>query len=365
MAEGAASRFDQAESDASVTGLWGESTSTIDWCEANYVVCFYIAEFWNTISNLGMICIAAWGMWQVKSLGLEARIRYSFLSLFVVGIGSWCFHATLLYWMQLLDELPMIYGTCIFLFAVWEDRPDHRWQRHLIVILFSYALIVTGLYVFVIHDPVFFQTAYGSLVIILVFKFVLNLRDPSIQMEERKNRHQPESRPTERMTLHATLFTLAIGSYLCGFILWNLENAYCSYFRAIRTAMGGSIGLHEHVSGPHAHPPISQLFPFLFPNGPDRPSLLDAYLSVEAKDLLWVYVQPALAFLAPVFELHAWWHVFSGYGTYVQIIAVAYLRTLLREKWGIEQVGRVQLRWWFMLPYLTEDEGKDEKEKTS
>ena len=35
------------------------------------------------------------------------------LSLIIVGIGSWMFHMTLLYHMQLLDELPMIYGTAI------------------------------------------------------------------------------------------------------------------------------------------------------------------------------------------------------------------------------------------------------------
>jgi len=36
-------------------GYWGKRTATIDWCESNYEVTSFIAEFWNTISNLVMI----------------------------------------------------------------------------------------------------------------------------------------------------------------------------------------------------------------------------------------------------------------------------------------------------------------------
>ena len=31
--------------EANRVGYWGEPTATIDWCEANYEVSYYVAEF--------------------------------------------------------------------------------------------------------------------------------------------------------------------------------------------------------------------------------------------------------------------------------------------------------------------------------
>ncbi|KAJ3589484.1 hypothetical protein NHX12_010329 [Muraenolepis orangiensis] len=84
-------------------GYWGRPTSTLDWCEENYVVSYYIAEFWNTVSNLIMILPPLYGALQTYRDGLEFRYTCSFLGLAAVGVGSWCFHMTLLYEMQHLD----------------------------------------------------------------------------------------------------------------------------------------------------------------------------------------------------------------------------------------------------------------------
>ncbi|XP_058875617.1 alkaline ceramidase 3-like, partial [Acipenser ruthenus] len=91
-------------------GYWGRPTSTLDWCEENYSVSFYIAEFWNTVSNLILILPPIYGAIQTLRDGLETRYVFAYVGLAAVGIGSWCFHMTLQYEMQLLDELPMIYS---------------------------------------------------------------------------------------------------------------------------------------------------------------------------------------------------------------------------------------------------------------
>ena len=40
--------------------------------------------------------------------------------LIVIGVGSWLFHMALLYEMQLMDEVPMIYGTAALGYCVIE-----------------------------------------------------------------------------------------------------------------------------------------------------------------------------------------------------------------------------------------------------
>ncbi|GFO35894.1 alkaline ceramidase 3 [Plakobranchus ocellatus] len=64
-----------------VEGYWGKQTATLDWCEDNYAVSYYVAEFWNTVSNALMLFSPA----VMVSLGLkenhEKRFIYSFIAL--------------------------------------------------------------------------------------------------------------------------------------------------------------------------------------------------------------------------------------------------------------------------------------------
>ncbi|KAL4696909.1 hypothetical protein H8959_002607 [Pygathrix nigripes] len=62
-------------------GYWGPTTSTLDWCEENYSVTWYIAEFWNTVSNLIMIIPPMFGAIQSVRDGLEKRYIASYLAL--------------------------------------------------------------------------------------------------------------------------------------------------------------------------------------------------------------------------------------------------------------------------------------------
>lgn len=88
--------------------------STVDWCENNYAVTVYIAEYWNTLSG---ICLMLSGLsfyannrdW-IYSLHRSVRndIKYLLWYVVSVGIGTMLFHSTLTFPFQMIDELSML-----------------------------------------------------------------------------------------------------------------------------------------------------------------------------------------------------------------------------------------------------------------
>jgi dihydroceramidase len=76
-------------------GFWGVATSTIDWCEGNYEHSFYVAEFWNTVSNLLFVLVGLYGLAQSMKQGFEWRFHLQFIGIMVTGFGSAMFHGTL------------------------------------------------------------------------------------------------------------------------------------------------------------------------------------------------------------------------------------------------------------------------------
>ena len=95
-------------------GYWGVKTMNVKppWCEADYHVTHYVAEFWNTMTSLSIIVWGFFGIWlhHRSSYGMEPRFWASFAALMSVGIGSVLFHMTLWRVGQVMDELPMVWG---------------------------------------------------------------------------------------------------------------------------------------------------------------------------------------------------------------------------------------------------------------
>ena len=57
---------------------------------------------------------------------VQIRFHFCFASLFLVGIGSWMFHMTLQYEMQMLDELPMVWGGLTILYCMCVIRSQQE-----------------------------------------------------------------------------------------------------------------------------------------------------------------------------------------------------------------------------------------------
>ncbi|KAF9130591.1 Alkaline ceramidase 3 [Mortierella sp. 14UC] len=200
IAAGSSAAFDRL-------GYWSPSTSSVDWCESNYAVSFYIAEFWNTISNAA--CFAAAAIAHHFFPGNEPRFRYLFGTLFIVGLGSVLFHGTLRHKMQLLDELPMLYSATIILFILVEAKhgPQGKWFPHLLAAWLGNIQFYT------------FQSTYTT----LQFGMIAFLRLLHVQQRSIKGPNPQISRLIRR----------ALGFALVGVSIWLIDLRACEFVNGL------------------------------------------------------------------------------------------------------------------------------------
>ena len=164
-------------------GFWPH-TGNINFCEPDYEVSHYIAEFWNSVSSIPMILTGVFGMclarWQ--HLGPEQMACYFGVGL--VGCGSFAFHATLMRTGQIADEVPMLWSILFLLYAARQHSLDRQSRvtrstsisTRLFVLrcaLIAYAAIATCLYFFSGFGV--FIMLYGVSVAVLVVYAVYSL----------------------------------------------------------------------------------------------------------------------------------------------------------------------------------------------
>lgn len=92
-------------------GTFVRHTSPHDWCERNYVHSDYVAEYYNTLSNLPFIAIAAFQLYLCQSYAkhVTKHIVSLWILMAFVGFGSAYYHATLSLAGQIIDELSIFY----------------------------------------------------------------------------------------------------------------------------------------------------------------------------------------------------------------------------------------------------------------
>ena len=198
-------------------GYWGPPTSTLDWCEANYEVSRFIAEFWNTITNLSMIIPPLYGIIQCYRQGLENIHILNYALLLLTGIGSWMFHMTLLFEMQLLDELPMVWGASCMLYTLYITEVPLRKQRQfagMVIIVYAATLTISYL---IIQNPLYYQILYG----VLISGYIL--------LGIRKNcRISGEAA--------GVLYFGGLILYAIGFAFWNIDTKFCGLITSTRNS---------------------------------------------------------------------------------------------------------------------------------
>jgi len=110
--------------------FWGKPTASVDWCEKNYEVCSFVAEFWNTITSSFIAVLGLVGLYLTLREKIEKRFAVLYAGIIIIGLGSVAFHGTMLLECQLLDELPMIWTTLawVYIYQTMESPRKGRPQ---------------------------------------------------------------------------------------------------------------------------------------------------------------------------------------------------------------------------------------------
>ncbi len=159
-------------------GYWGPPSANIDWCEDNYVATTMIAEFWNSFSSFALVSAGFVAyLRELKQYTEQPSLSfaYAYIATTFVGIGSFLFHATLLWSMQIMDELPMVYAALGFmvLFLTVEDTPNKKTGHdYLWIFVLGYAVFSTALEIFLPQHPEIFQLMFLFVFLGNVFKGV-------------------------------------------------------------------------------------------------------------------------------------------------------------------------------------------------
>ncbi|KAI0654509.1 alkaline phytoceramidase [Cubamyces menziesii] len=211
--------------------FWGPVTATLDWCEANYQFSRYIAEAANTFSNLFTVALAVYGSWQSVSEKLPPRYLAGWMGFALVGIGSFIFHATLLFEAQLMDELPMVYVAsycCAILFDTshgFSFRDSNALRLSIIFIAFN-ALFTWSYYLS--RDPVYHQVVFAGIMFTTLFRTLYLLRNGEIA----------QRLPLGPRSAVTRLFLTGAGTFAFGFLIWNLDNVFCSTVTHWKNSIG-------------------------------------------------------------------------------------------------------------------------------
>lgn len=227
--------------------------------------------------------------------------------------------------MQLVDELSMIYTTCLIAYASFSYRRSTGVRVVLAVSLASLAIFIT-LYYHYLQDPVFHQTAYAILTTVVVLRSMhtmettlrprwrhsreedrIERQKKGLPVPSKEHQHYENVRDLKTLKTMWLMVAYGLSMFLGGFFIWTLDNEFCPQIRRWRHVVGLPWGI------------------FLEGHG-------------------WWYVYAHINFILtlPQFEpfLTFLRHIMTGIGAYMYIVWGIWLRHCLNNK-----QDEYHLRW--------------------
>ncbi|KAI9619421.1 hypothetical protein H4Q26_014183 [Puccinia striiformis f. sp. tritici PST-130] len=178
-----------------------------------------------------------------RNLQIQSQTLFLFLGhlvnilLWILTLGehthpNWAsimFHATLRYEWQLGDELPMIFSGALGVYIAFDtcssNQQRTRFVRCLPYLLSMYAFGVTAVYLWY-PNPVFHQIAFAA----------ISFSWGNLSRAEEQNRWN-------------TIYIWRNNNFLAGFLIWNIDNAYCDQISQLKEYLGAPCAYLGSVGG--------------------------------------------------------------------------------------------------------------------
>ncbi|KAK6930705.1 Alkaline ceramidase [Dillenia turbinata] len=189
------------------TSFWGPVTSATEGCEMNYVYSSYIAEFFNTISNVPGILLALIGFINAFRQRFEKRFSVLHMSNMILAIGSMTYHATLQNVLQQSDETPMVWEMLLYIYVLYS--PDWHYRSTMPTFLFLYGAMF-AVFHWLLHFRVVFKVHYAVLCFLCIprmYKYYIYTED----------------------VLAKRLARLYFGNFILASLCWIFDRLFCKH----------------------------------------------------------------------------------------------------------------------------------------
>ncbi|KAM3526066.1 hypothetical protein NHJ13051_003658 [Beauveria bassiana] len=209
-----------------LSGAWSPPTSRANFCEEDYVLTFYLAEFINSVSNIAYVYYALQYMYGPGSRGLwRPNLDFMSVTLFILGIGSFLFHASLRQALEFVDELSMMGLIWSMLHATLTVRQTPTRSKIISAVL---AVVFSSFTAFYLNSPLIIYQVIAFLsgvgVVILRVLYLFHWVQPAL----------PKAKSREWRNRAVTSLFICI----VGYGIWNIDLEFCQVLRDIRQRVG-------------------------------------------------------------------------------------------------------------------------------
>mmetsp|Transcript_14228 Transcript_14228/g.30394 ORF Transcript_14228/g.30394 Transcript_14228/m.30394 type:complete len:319 (+) Transcript_14228:130-1086(+) len=228
----------QQENGRTGSGYWEPHTSSIDFCETNYLHTTTIVEPHNVWSSLlGLTLVGILGIYYGNPTR-ETRFGLIYFILAMIGIGSACLHASLHWAFQSSDELPMIYLIVGGVYAVLEvDSPmgEPRYPsvaKYLVML----SCVNTAIYYRFQHLYIIFIATFSAMLVLIMYHHIqIAWRLYTENRDDDDDEMRKRSKRSRRSSSHYKNNAISLRFYIWHYIaflfvalpIWCLDQFHC------------------------------------------------------------------------------------------------------------------------------------------